>query len=300
MATSLAKVSEELASLVEKGAPSVVRVEGRRRSSASGVVWSADGVIVTAHHSVDADEEVPVGLHDGGTTRARVVGRDPGSDLAVLRAEASGLVPVRWGDAATPRPGELVVALSRPGRTIRARLGVVSAVAGEWRTPIGGRLETYLETDVAPHPGFSGGLLVAADGSALGVNNAGILRGTPLALGPATAKRVVGTLLERGRMRRGWLGIGTQVVALTPDVRETAGQEAALLVLSVQPGGPAAKAGLFLGDVLLHAGDETLTSPQALLSALEEESVGRELALRVLRGGEVRSVSVTVGEREAA
>jgi S1-C subfamily serine protease len=298
-ATSLGRISDELAAVVEQAAPSVVRVEGRRHRPASGVVWSADGVIVSCHHSVEADENVPVGLPDGRTVSGQVAGRDPGTDLVALRVEAADLMPPRWGDA-DPRPGELVLGLSRPGRAPRARLGVVSAVAGEWRTPTGGRLERYLESDLPLHPGFSGGLLVAADGTALGVNTAGLLRGTGLALTSGTLRRVVDALLERGRVRRGYLGIGTQLVVLTPDLRARFDQPSALLVLSVQPESPAARAGLLLGDVLLRARDERLTGPAALLPVLDEDGVGRELPLQVLRAGEPLDVTVVVGERGAS
>jgi S1-C subfamily serine protease len=298
--TSLSRISDDLAKVVEQAAPSVVRVEGRRRRPSSGVVWSADGVIVACHHGVDEDEDVPVGLADGGTVSARVAGRDPGTDLAALRVEASGLVPPRWRDAGNARPGQLVVGLSRPGRAPRARLGVVSAVAGEWRTPAGGRLERYLESDLPLHPGFSGGLLLAADGAALGVNTAGLLRGTGLTLTSETLRRVMDALLTRGRVRRGYLGIGTQVVVLTPDLRARFDQPSALLVLSVQPESPAARAGLLLGDVLLRARDDKLTGPAALLPVLDEDGVGRELPLHVLRAGEARDLTIVVGEREAA
>jgi S1-C subfamily serine protease len=272
-------------------------VEGQRRAASSGVVWSAEGVVVATHHSVDPEEDVPVGLHDGRTVRARVVGRDGGSDLAVLRAEASGLVPLRWGDASAAKPGHLVIGLSRPGRSARARLGVVSAVAGEWRTPSGGKLEAYLESDIAPHPGFSGGALLDSGGAALGLNTAGVMRGAPFALTPPTVRRVVEALLARGRMRRGYLGIGTQTIAMIPPHD---GQTAALIVLSVQPDSPAARAGLLVGDVLLRAGEERLTSPAALLPSLDEDRVGRELSLRIMRAGEERTVTVVVGEREAS
>lgn len=298
--TSLGRISDELAAVVEQTAPGVVRVEGRRHRPASGVVWSADGVIVACHHSVDADEDVPVGLPDGRTVSAQIAGRDPGTDLVALRVEASGLVPPRWRDAGDPRPGQLVLGLSRPGRALRARLGVVSAVAGEWRTPTGGRLDRYLESDLPLHPGFSGGLLVATDGQALGVNTAGLLRGTGLALTSGTLRRVMEALLARGHVRRGYLGIGTQVVVLTPDLRARFDQPSALLVLSVQPESPAARAGLLLGDVLLRARDERLTGPAALLPVLDEDGVGRELPLQVLRAGERRDVTIVVGEREAA
>jgi S1-C subfamily serine protease len=300
VSSTLESLSGELSRSVETAAPSVVRVEGRRRTASSGVAWSADGVIVASHHAVDADEDVPVGLHDGRTLAAKVVGRDPGSDLALLRVEAQGLVPPRWAEGRSSRPGEIVLGLSRPGRSARARLGIVSAVAPEWRTPSGARFESYLETDLPLHPGFSGGLLLAADGSALGVNSAGVLRGTALAVPAAVLKRVVEALLAQGRVRRGYLGIGTQPVALSAELRASAEQPSALIVLSVQPGSPAARAGILLGDVLLRAGDDVLTHPGALLPSLDADRVGRELSLRLLRAGEPRSVTLVVGEREAA
>jgi S1-C subfamily serine protease len=300
VSSSLVGLSAELSGLVEANAPSVVRIEGRRRSASSGVVWSADGLIVASHHAVDADEQVPVGLHDGRSVAAKVVGRDPGSDLALLRTDASGLQPPRWSDGGTRKPGELVLALSRPGRSTRARLGVLSAVAADWRSPSGTRFESYLETDVALHPGFSGGLLLAADGTALGVNSSGLLRGASVAVPAAVVKRVAEALLAHGSIRRGYLGIGTQPVALTPDLRSSTGQGAALIVLSVQPDSPAARGGLRLGDVLLKAGDETLTHPGALVPSLDPDKVGRELRLSVLRAGEGRELVVVVGERPAA
>ncbi len=300
MSSTLEALSAELARIVEAAAPSVVRVEGRRRSASSGVAWSADGLILASHHAVDAEDDVPVGLHDGRTLGAKVVGRDPGSDLALLKAEAGGLTPPRWAESRSSRPGELVLGLSRPGRSARARLGVVSAVASEWRTPSGARFESYLETDIALHPGYSGGLLLAADGQALGVTSSGLLRGSSLTVPVAVARRVVEALVAHGRIRRGYLGIGTQPVPLPADQRASAGQPSGLIVLTVQPDSPAAKAGILLGDVLLKAGDDALTHPGALVPALDADRVGRELALRLLRAGETRSVTVVVGEREAA
>ena len=297
MGKTLETLSSEIVAAVEAVGPAVVRVEGRRRTPSSGVVWSADGLIVASHHAVDADEEVPVGLSDGRTLPARVLGRDPGSDLALLGLETAGLVPARWGDGAAARSGALVLGLSRPGRSLRARLGAVSVVSGEWRTPSGARLDGYLESDLALHSGFSGGLLVGANGAAIGVNTAGLVRGAPLAVPVGDVRRVVDALLAHGRMRRGYLGIGTQTIALTPDLRSRAGQGAALIVLSVQTDSPAARAGLLVGDVLLRAGEERLTHPAALLPALDEEHVGRDLALSLLRAGEERTLAVVVGER---
>ncbi len=294
---TLQTLSNELSAAVAAVAASVVRVEGRRRIASSGVVWSEDGVIVASHHTVDAEEEVPLGLADGRTVSATVAGRDPGSDLVVLRSGVTGLAPMRWAAASAVLPGQLVIGLSRPGRALRAQLGIVSAVAGDWRTSAGGRLERYLESDLSPHPGFSGGPLLGAEGGALGLNTAGLLRGASLAVPVETLQRVVASLLASGRVRRGYLGIGTQPVALGPDLSTRFEQAAALIVLSVQPESPAAKGGLLLGDVLLKADDEPLTHTGALLPLLDEDRVGRDLRLELLRAGQSLTLSVVVGER---
>jgi len=298
----LQELSRELSALVEAAAASVVRVEGegRRRTPSSGVVWSEDGVVVATHHAVDTDEGIPVGLADGRVAEAGVVGRDPGSDLVVLRIATSGLSPARWSATDTARTGQLVVGLSRPGRAVRAHLGILSATVEGWRAPSGSRLERYLESSIGLQPGFSGGLVLGADGAAIGVNTAGLLRGASLAVPAETVRRVVEALLAGRGVRRGFLGIGTQPIALTPDLRARLGQPQALLVLSVQPDTPAARAGLLLGDVLLKAGGEPLSHPAALLPHLDEEQVGRSLPLEVLRAGEVLSVTVVVGERGAS
>ena len=169
------------------------RVEGRRRGPSSGIAWSADGVIVAAHHNLEWDEDIAVGLADGSTARANVVGRDATTDVAVLRAPVSGLAVPDWA-AETPKVGHLVLALTRPGRTVRASLGVVHALGDEWRTAAGGRVDRYLQTDIGLQPGFSGSLLVDLAGRAIGMNNAGLMRGTSLALPPATLRRVVEAL----------------------------------------------------------------------------------------------------------
>jgi S1-C subfamily serine protease len=196
-------LSAASAAVVETAGKSVLRVEGRRRGPSSGIAWSADGVIVAAHHNVEWDEDIAVGLPDGGSARANVVGRDATTDVAVLRAAVSGLVVPDWA-AETPRVGHLVLTLTRPGRTVRASLGVVHALGDEWRTSAGGRVDRYLQTDIGLQPGFSGSLLVDLGGRAIGMNNAGLVRGTSLALPPATLRRAVETLVAHGHVRRGF------------------------------------------------------------------------------------------------
>src|SRR2546427_2618271 len=182
----LSEISNGIAGIAERVGPSVVRVEGRRHGPGSGIVWAADGTIVTADHVIEQEDEIRVGLPDGQLVAATLVGRDPGTDIAVLRAQASGLTVPSWSGGDQAKVGQLVVAVTRPGRTVRARLGIISAAGEAWRAPTGGEFDRYLETDVTPGIGFSGGALVDAGGAVLGMNTAGDLRGGPRnASGPA-------------------------------------------------------------------------------------------------------------------
>jgi S1-C subfamily serine protease len=289
--------SEVLASVVERTAPAVVRVEGRRRGAASGVVW-AENVVVTSQHALEWDENVVIGLPSGETATASVAGRDPGTDLAALRVPTGGLAVAAWSDFDGIKVGHLVLAVSRPGRTAQARLGIVAALAESWRTPAGGRLERYVQTDIALHPGFSGSALVDAAGRVRALNTTGLLRGTPLAVPTATLRRVVDALLAHGQVRRGYLGIATQPVRLPGALEQQLGQSTALLISAVQPGSPAERAGLTLGDVLVFLDDHPLTHPSELLPLLDEDRIGTDVRARVLRGSELREVTVAVGERE--
>jgi S1-C subfamily serine protease len=291
-------LSETLAGVVERVAPAVVRVEGRRRGPSTGVVWSED-VVATADHVLEWDEDVTVGLPDGGTATATVVGRDPGTDVAALRVTGGRLTPPSWSAADGLKVGHLVLAVSRPGRTAQARLGIVSALGEPWRPPAGGRLDRYLQSDVPIHTGFSGSALVDVAGRLLGLNTTGLLRATPLAVPAATVRRVVESLLAHGQVRRGYLGIGTQAVRLPAPFDQQLGQETGLLVSSVQPDSPAARGGVLLGDVLVAFDGHPLRHPGELVPLLDEERIGAEAKARVLRAGEPREVAVVVGARGA-
>jgi S1-C subfamily serine protease len=275
----------------------VVRVEARR-APASGVVWSPDGVVVTAHHNVEWDEDIEVGLADGRSARAELVGRDPSTDLAVLRLQVTGLAAPAWAEPDSLRTGHLVLSVSRPGRALRVGLAPLARAAGDWRAPTGGKLDRYLEADLPLHPGFSGALVLDLAGRALGMATAGLSRGTALVVPLPTLRRVVGQLLAHGQVRRGFLGVATVPVRLPASLEESAGQAGALLVSTVEEGSPAARAGVLLGDALLAFGGTPLAHPGDLLPLLEEERVGQAVALRLLRAGEVREVAVTVGVRE--
>lgn len=293
----LTQLSTRIAALGAEGAAHVVRVEGRRRSPASGVAWSADGVVVAPHHALPRDEEVEVGLPSGETAPAELVGRDPTTDLAVLRVRGASLVAATFAEPTEVTAGELVVGVARPGRSPRVGLGVLARAAGEFRAGGGGRVDRFLETTLALHAGVSGALVIRADGTALGVASSGLVRGAVMAIPASTLRRVVKALLAHGQIRRGYLGLATYPVPLPPALRAATGEEVALLVSRVEPESPAARAGILLGDALLSVGGEVMQDPGELLALLGEERIGDTVPVRLLRAGEVRDLAVTVGAR---
>jgi S1-C subfamily serine protease len=297
MSQALTDLSTALAAAVETAGASVVRVEARRRMPASGIVWSADGLIVTAHHVVEQDDDIGIGLPDGGSTAASLIGRDPSTDLALLRIQARGLRPAAWIDASALKVGHLALALGRPGESIMATLGIVSALSKEWRTPSGGNLDTYLQSDVVMYPGFSGGPLVSAAGEVMGVNSSALLRGVSLAIPAATVRQVIETLLTHGRVRRGYLGVSAQVVRLPAGLAQQIDQETGLLLGSVEPGSPAEHAGLFMGDSIVALDGQPVRHLDDLLVLLSGERVGASVPVRIVRGGQVMDVPVTIGEQ---
>ncbi len=297
MASVLESLSNDMAAAVERAGQSVVRVDGRRRMSASGIVWSADGVIVTAHHVVTRDDELTVGLPNGDEAAATMAGRDPSTDLAVLRVSGGGLTAPAWVESDAMRVGQLVLALGRPGRTVQATLGVVSAVGASWRTGAGGQIDRYLQTDVVMYPGFSGGPLVGASGAILGLNTSALLQGVSVSIPTGTLKAVVSALLEHGHVRRGYLGVGSQPVRLPDNLAQELGQETALMLVSVEQDSPAAKGGLAMGDTIVALGGEPVRHIDDLQALLTGDRVGKAVTVRVLRGGELRDMNVTIGEK---
>jgi S1-C subfamily serine protease len=290
------ELSAALGGAVERAGRSVVRVDARHRWPASGTVWDDTGTIVTASHAVEREEGIEVLLADGRTLPATLAGRDPATDLAVLRVEAN-LGPPAWRGLDGLQVGHLVLAVARPGRTVRAAAGIVSALGDAWRAPAGGKIERYLETDIGLEPGFSGGLLIDVTGQALGLHTAGLLRGRVLALPAATVTRVAGAILAHGAVRRGFIGIGTQPVRLKGVLAARAGQASGLLVVSVQPDTAADRAGLLVGDIVVALGEEPVERLGDLLGLLDEEQVEVPTTLRLVRGGELVEVPLTIGAR---
>ena len=296
MSESLQTLSNAMADLVESTGPSIVRVEGRGRLGASGIVYTADGVIITAHHVVERDENIKIGLADGNSVNATLIGRDPNTDLAVLKAETGGLTAATWVDAGELRVGHLMLALGRPGKTVQATLGIVSALGGAWRTPAGGDVDHYLQTDVVMYPGFSGGPLVNANGHVAGVNSSALMRGVSMAIPTATVKKAVETIMAHGRMPRGYLGVGIQPVRLADALQQQLGQETGLMLMSVESGSPAAQGGLLQGDVLVTLDGQAVRHVDELQVLLGTDRVGISLPARIVRGGQVHDLAVTIGQ----
>jgi S1-C subfamily serine protease len=297
MTDSKPSLSSQLAATVEQAASSVVRVTARTPVPSSGVIWSNDGLIVTASHAIAREEEIEVSLPGEHEATATLVGRDAGTDIAVLRVDAGNLVPPSWSDLDGVRVGQLALAVARPGRTARAALGIVSVLGGSWRTSDGGRMDRYLETDARLGPGFSGGLLVDDGGRALGMVTSGLARRAGLAIPRSTLKRVADSLVTSGRVRRGYLGVGLFPVRLTPALQRETQRERGLIVVSVQPGSPAEKSGIQLGDVFVEVNGEPIDQIDGFRAQLDEESIDREVTARIARAADVREVVIQVGAK---
>jgi len=296
MSEVLQSLSNALASTVESVGASVVRVEGRRRMPATGIVWSADGLIVTAHHVVERDENIKVGLPDGSTAVASLVGRDPSTDLAVLRVQGASLKAPQWADTSDLRVGNLVLAIGHPTAKLNATLGIISALEDGSNLPAGMQLDHFLQTDVVMYPGFSGGPLATATGQIAGLNTSALVRGISVAVPTSTIRRVAETLVKHGKMRRGFLGVGVQPVRLPAPLPEQLGQETGLLVLSAEPNSPS-DGKLYMGDTIVAIAGKSVHDPDDLINALAGDLIGKHVTVKIVRGGQVSEVSVTVGER---
>ena len=245
MSPVLQSLSTELADAVESAGRAVVAIHARRRIPASGVHWRP-GVVVATHHTINRDDNITVTLPDGTTAPATLAGRDPGTDLAVLKLAAQSLPAATLRPDTPPTVGELVIALGRPGPSVTASWGVVSRVDGPWRTWHGAEIDSLLRLDLAIYDGFSGGPLIDAAGRVLGINTSALARGVPVTIPVATVERVVTELLERGSIRRAYLGIGTQPVRVPASLARKVElkSDVALLIVSLESGGPADRDGL--------------------------------------------------------
>jgi S1-C subfamily serine protease len=295
----LVALSNAMAAAVEKAGAFTVMVDARRRMPASGIAYAAD-LVLTAEHVVERDDDIHILLPNGDKVSASVAGRDPGDDLALLRLKDKQLVAAE--PAAQPASlGQIVLAIGRPsGEGLQASLGVVSAIGGPVRTGRGSLLEQYFRTDTVPYPGFSGGPLIDASGQLLGLNSSGIAHGVSLTIPVALAWGIADTLARQGHIRRGYLGIRSQPVEIAAAQRQALGrdQRVGLLLVGVEDDSPASGGGLLVGDILVGLGGDPVDDPDQLLYKLVGEVVGKSTPVEILRGGQLLSVQVKIGERK--
>jgi len=290
MENELVALSNELAGAVEQAGRAVVAVNARPRFASSGVVWRP-GVIVTAEHAIRRREEIGITLPDGRSTSATLVGRDAGTDLAVLKLAENGTPAATFGASETLRPGHVVLAIGRsPDSGVNATMGIMSAVSGPWRSWRGGQIDQYLRLDLTLYPGSSGGAVVDTAGRVLGIATSALSRIAGLAVPASTVNRVVDELLRAGHVSHGYLGLGLHPVAL-PD------GNTGLIVLSAEADGPAARAGVLIGDIVVALGGKPVRDTDDIQSALDGQSVGKPIAAGIVRGGKVIEIDITVGER---
>jgi S1-C subfamily serine protease len=292
-------ISNEFAAAAEKVGGSVVAVHARRWMPTSGIEWKK-GVVVTVHHGVQRDEDIKVLVPGGHAVSAKLAGRDPSTDIAVLRIEDRFSGAPQLGDSTSLRLGHLVLALGRTRRgDLVASSGIIGGISGEWRSRRGGQIDQHIRLDLALYPGFSGGPLLNARGEVVGVNTRGFGHGRAVTVPVATVNRVVKELLEKGHIARPYLGVAMQPVEVPENMRSKLPAEtrAGLLIMHVENGGPGERAGVLLGDVLFELGGKTVEHVDAIQDSLATAKVGDVLQIRVIRGGEIKPVSVTLGER---
>lgn len=294
MTNILQSLSNDLAGIVAAASPHIVRVEARRRLPATGVVLG-DGLIATANHVVRTNKPVTIGIDGGETTTATLVGRDPTTDIAILKTETTlAKIPLADDVGAV---GHVVLALGRPGKSVQATFGIISALGDAWRTGAGGTIDRYVQTDVVMYPGFSGGPLVNAAGEMVGLNSSALAHGVSVTIPASTVKRVASAIAEHGHIKRGYLGISTQTVKLPRKVREQIKQKTGLLIVGVESDSPADNAGLVLGDTIVAFANQGVRNHDDLLAQLSADRVGKKSVLSIVRGGALQSAEVTLGER---
>lgn len=278
-------LDQALAAAVASAAPSVIHISRGSRSRGSGIAWSDEHVISSSFHTPDKTT-IGIGSADGSLDErsAEVIGRDPGTDIALLKVDGGGLTPGKFRELDNLAVGNLALAVGRPGRSARASLRAIGVLGPAIKTHWGGKLDHYVESDRQIPRGFAGGPLIDVDGAIIGMNTRTLLRGTDLAIPTATLRRVIDELEQHGGIRRGYLGVGTYPVA------------GGALVASVEEGGPAATAGVLVGDVLVELDGVAIDHPDTLRSALGDRP-GKAVKLAFARAGNRQEVDVTLGAK---
>jgi S1-C subfamily serine protease len=298
--STLLALSNNLADAVEQAGRYVVAVKARSRISSSGIHWRK-GVIVTADETIKRSEDITITLPDGRTVPAILAGRDSSTDIAVLKLPDIELPIAQVEESPSLKVGHLVLAVGRSDETgLNASMGTVSALGGSWRSSYGGLIDQFVRLDLTLYPSIEGGPLVDATGRVVGIVVSGPRR-TVLAIPATTVKRVVDALLEKGRIARGYLGLGMQPVRLPEALKSTLNLASVggVIVINVETNGPADKAGVLIGDVLVAIDDTPVKDTGDVQAMLSSQSVGQTLNVQIVRGGALVEVAIAPAERQA-
>jgi S1-C subfamily serine protease len=291
---TLVQFSGELADVIERAAPSVVQVQGRRRP-ASGVVFR-DGLVLTTTRALGRDDGLTVRTADGQINEAELAGWDPATTLVLLRVAQLGAPALT--PAVTPRVGHLAIALGRSwSNAITATTGIVSVIGGPLAMGRGRTIDRVIRTSAPMHTGFAGGALLDAEGTLIGVATAGEIRGLAVVIPADIAWKAAAALAEHGTTGRGFLGVAGQVARLADRQRDRQQRSSGLLVVGVSSGSPADAGGILVGDVIVEFDGHAVESPLDLLDLLQGDRIGRAAPVKVLRGSTVTDLTVTVGRR---
>jgi S1-C subfamily serine protease len=299
MSQKLIELSNALAEVTEHAAASTVAVHTETRGSSSGVVWRA-GVVVTAEHALHHDEEIHLTLPDGRVVPAALAGRDPSTDIAVLKCEQASRAVSSFGDVGSLKPGNLVLVVGRTRASGSvAALAMVSLAAAERRTRSGASLAPYVRLDTGLQPTAAGGAVIDAHGDVVGMASPRFARFGAMVIPAPMVNHVVDTLLQKGRIPRGYLGVGLQPIRLPDTLRQSLqrDEKTAAIVLEVEPDGPASKAGIVIGDILVSLAGRAVTRLEDVYSQLPGEAIAKPLILKFMRGGAMQETSIVVGER---
>jgi S1-C subfamily serine protease len=299
MANTWQQLSHEISTVVEGIAKSIVAVDGRSGHTSSGIVWRS-GYVLTAAHSIRQESGIGIITGSGENLRAQLIARDRGTDIALLKVDQDqGLAPADLGSTASLQIGEFTLAVARTRRgNIVASSGIIGGLMGEWRV---GRtkIDQFIRPDLNLYSGFSGGALLDSAGTVLGLNTSGLIRGKAITIPSSTLTRVAEEIVTKGRVERPYIGLVMQPVQIPASLQKRASITASsgLLVMHVEPGGPADSAGALLGDVLVEMDGRTFDDLEDVQDAIGNKSVGQEVHATVIRGGEKREITIRLGER---
>jgi len=299
--SSLLALSNSLADTVEQAGSAVVAVNAGKRISSSGIHWRK-GIIVTSDESLGRYDDITITVADGRTVPVSLLGHDASTDIAVFQFDNAEIPAAQIGDTTKLKVGHLILGLARSNEgDLRAAMGAVSVVSGAWRSMSGGNIDQFIRPDITLYSGFAGGPLVDAAGYVVGMNTSG-RRGTALTIPVSTVERVVNQLVTKGRISRGYLGVGMQPVRLPNNLKNLLHLPATtgVIVVNVEPSSPADNAGVLLGDVLVTFDNIAVSDTGDVLALLNHsDRIGKTIKLQLVRGGALVELDVVVGERPA-